>query len=80
MHPLAPDLSGLSDVELNKKLAEMQTKLSQAYRFGNGQLVYQLQMLMEDYQAESSRRQQKQFEELMEKNNSKFDNLINVKK
>ena len=49
MHPLTPDLSSLSDAELTKKHNELTTKLTQAYRFGNGQLLYQLQMVLEDY-------------------------------
>ena len=77
MHPLTPDLSSLSDAELSKKHNELSTKLMQAYRFGNGSLVYQLQMVIEDYTMELSRRQQKLMDELT-KNNKEFNNIIDI--
>ena len=64
MHPLAPDLTGLSDDELHKKFSELQKRFGQAYRFGPQSIIPQLQMLMQDYQAEISLRNQKQLEEL----------------
>jgi hypothetical protein len=77
MHPLTPDLSPLSDVDLNKKHSELTTKLTQAYRFGNSQLVYQLQMVLEDYTMEIGRRQQKIMDELT-KNNKEFKGIIDI--
>jgi hypothetical protein len=77
MHPLTPDLSSLSDAELSKKHNELSTKLMQAYRFGNGSLVYQLQMVIEDYTMELGRRQQKLMDELT-KNNKEFNNIIDI--
>lgn len=79
MHPLTPDLSEIKDEELRKKHAELMQRLNQAYRFGNGSLVYQLQMLLEDYTNEVNRRNQKQLDELMKKNNN-FKDIIDVKK
>lgn len=78
MHPLTPDLTGLKDDELQKKVAELSKKLNQAYAFGQASLVGQIQMVLADYQAEQIRRQQKMMDELMAKN-SKFDKLIDVK-
>lgn len=64
MHPLGPDLTGLSDDELHTKYSELQKRFGQAYRFGPQSIIPQLQMLMQDYQSEISLRNQKQMEEL----------------
>lgn len=64
MHPLGPDLTGLSDDELHTKYSELQKRFGQAYRFGPQSIIPQLQMLMQDYQSEISLRNQKQLEEL----------------
>lgn len=79
MHPLAPDLNAMKDEELRKKHAELMQRLNQAYRFGNSGLVYQLQMLLEDYTNEINRRNQKQLDELLQKNGN-FKDIIDVKK
>ena len=50
MHPLTPDLSKLSMEELSAKHSELLKKITMAYRWGNADLVQQLQMIMEDYQ------------------------------
>ena len=64
MHPLSPDLSALSDEDLHKKLADLTTKLTQSYKFRNYELAGQVHMILEDFQAEINRRQQKMLEEL----------------
>jgi len=64
MHPLAPNLSDLTDDELHKKFGELQKRYGQAYRFGPQSIIPQLQMLMQDYQYEINLRNQKQLEEL----------------
>jgi hypothetical protein len=64
MHPLGPDLTGLSDDELHTKYSELQKRFGQAYRFGPQGIIPQLQMLMQDYQAEIGIRNQRQLEEL----------------
>jgi hypothetical protein len=70
MHPLLSSLSNLSDDELNTKLAELHKRYSQAYRGGPFQVLPQLQMLIEDYNAELSRRNAKKMKEMEEKLNS----------
>ncbi len=77
MHPLTPNLKELKDDELQKKFSELNTKLQQAYRFGNSSLVWQMQSLLEDFQNELSQRQQQALEEKNDKHNLK--NLIKVK-
>jgi hypothetical protein len=79
MHPLSPNLADLSESELNDKFRDLSNKLNAAYRMGNPQLVQQIQMLLEDYQAEVSNRQRKAYEEMMNKGGM-FDGIIKVKK
>jgi hypothetical protein len=79
MHPLTPNLRELSDNDLNEKFRELSNKLNAAYRMGNAAMVQQIQMILEDYQQEVSRRQQKAYEEMMNKGGM-FDGIIKVKK
>ena len=58
MHPLAPDLSTLTDDELHTKRGELQSRMSQAYRMGSADMVSQLQLLLQDYAMEVERRNQ----------------------
>lgn len=78
MHPLTPDLTELKDDELHKKLSELTQRLTMSYKQGNYPIAGQLHMLIDDYQAEVTRRQQKVLEELSAKNN-KFDGIIDIK-
>lgn len=64
--------------ELNKKHAELITRLNQAYRFGPGGAIQQLQMLQFHYQEEIQRRNAQQLEE-MQKNSKNFKNIIDIK-
>lgn len=64
MHPLGQDLSKLTDEELQKKFGDLQKRYMQAYKFGPVSVIPQIQMFMEDYQAEITRRNQKQMAEL----------------
>lgn len=59
MHPLAPNLETLSDEELHTKRSELLNRVNQAYRFGNADMVNQLQLLLQDYAMEVERRNQK---------------------
>jgi hypothetical protein len=59
MHPLAPNLEALSDEELHTKRSELLNRVNQAYRFGNADMVNQLQLLLQDYAMEVERRNQK---------------------
>jgi hypothetical protein len=78
MHPLTPDLSNLSLDELNKKYGDLLSRMSQAYRWGNSDMIYQLQMIMEDYRNEIDLRNRRQLEE-MEKKSKNFKNIIDIK-
>lgn len=78
MHPLTPDLSKLTDLELGDRLRDLTMRLSQAYRFGNPALVSQVSMMLEDYQSEQGRRQRAELEKLMDKNKDKFKGIIDI--
>jgi hypothetical protein len=79
MHPLTPNLADLNDNDLNDKFRELSNKLNTAYRMGNPALVQQIQMMLEDYQLEVSRRQQKAYDEMINKGGM-FDGIIKVNK
>lgn len=78
MHPLTPDLTGLSMEDLMAKYNDLTKKYSQAHRTGSWQVMNQMQMIMEDYKSEISRRQQKLLDEVNSKNNN-FKNIIDIK-
>ena len=76
-HPLAPDLTNLTEDELHKKRAELQNRLSFSYRTGNADLVGQIQLLLQDYDTEIQIRNQKMLEQ-MSKASKNFGNIINI--
>ena len=77
MHPLTPDLSKLTIEELNAKYNELVKRSAFAYQMGRPDMIEQLQMLLGDYQAEISARNQRALEE-MEKNSKNFKNIIDI--
>ena len=79
MHPLAPNLTDLTDDALQEKTFEIQQKLRYAYNMNNGMLIHQLQMLLQSYSNELQIRQAKQMQELAEKN-PQFGDLIDIAK
>ena len=77
MHPLTPDLSKLTLDELNQKYSDLLKRTTAAYRMGSSDMIYQLQMLMEDYQNEIQVRNAKALQD-MEKNSKQFKNIIDI--
>jgi len=77
MHPLTPDLSKLTIEELYEKNNELLKRMAMAYRWGNPDMVGQLQLLQEDYQTEIQVRNQKALEDL-QKNSKQFKNIIDI--
>ena len=67
MHPLAPNLQALSDDDLHSKLSELNKRYVQAYRIGPFQIIPQLQMLIDDYNAEVGRRNAAKMKEMSER-------------
>lgn len=81
MHPLGPDLSNLTDDELNKKYGELSKRYTQAFRFGPASIIPQIQMLMQDYQEEISKRNQKMMKDMEERanrNGKGFKGIIDI--
>ena len=79
MHPLAPDLTNLTDDELQKKYNELNNRINSAYRMGNMDLVMQVQLLLDDYQTEMGARQRKMMEDLQKRAGKDFDDIIDIK-
>ena len=59
MHPLAPDVSGLSLEELSTKYSDLTKRLTQSMRYGPQSLIPQIQMMMVVYHSEIGRRNDK---------------------
>ena len=77
MHPLSPDLSKLTDDELQQKRGDLQNRLMMSYRMGNADLVMQVQLLLGDYDIELQTRNQKMMDQ-MSKASKNFGNIINI--
>lgn len=77
-HPLAPDLTPLTDQELHEKYNNLVNKMNQAYRFGPSSAIPQMQMMQMHFQEEIQRRNQKQLEE-MQKQSQGFSKIIDIK-
>lgn len=81
MHPLLPDLSALTDDEVYKKYEELNKRYTQAFRYGPVSIIPQIQTLLQDYQAEINRRQQKMIQSMEERANKDgkgFKNRIDI--
>lgn len=77
MHPLVTKLTDLSDDDLLIKLNDLNNRLHKAYKFGYGDAVQQLQMIIEEYQWEQRRRYEKMLQETADKNGD-FGDYINI--
>lgn len=64
-HPFITDLSDKSIDDLQKTISTLMSKLNFAYRTGNGPLINQLNMAIESYKIEYS----KKMDELVKKQN-----------
>jgi hypothetical protein len=76
MHPLTPDLSNLPTEELSTKYNELVKRMLQAQRMGNGSLINQVGMILDDYRVELSKRQQKILDDANK--NANFKNIIDI--
>jgi hypothetical protein len=77
MHPLAGDLTALSDEELLKKLNELYDKLKRAYYMNDPNISYQLRLLLDSYRNEQNRRVQLAQEKFI-KQNKKITDRIDI--
>jgi hypothetical protein len=81
MHPLVNNLTDLKEEELNQKYGDLMKRFNQAARFGPASVIPQLQMLVNDYQAEMQRRGAVAMEEMrkkMDKDGKAFKNIIDI--
>jgi hypothetical protein len=76
MHPLLPDLSNLKIEELTEKYNSLVKRRLQVQRIGDYNLINQLSMIMDDYQQEIIKRQQKIFDDANK--NANFKNIIDI--
>jgi hypothetical protein len=75
MHPLAGDLSPLKDSELEEKIQSLTKKY---FMTGNFDVKNQIAGLLEDYNAELSRRRAAALKKLMDSRDKSLDKLIKV--
>jgi hypothetical protein len=73
-HPFIADLSDKSLEELQATISTLMGKLTFAYRTGNNSLIHQLQMAIDTYKSEYS----KKMDELMGK--QKIKTKVNIEK
>ena len=66
-HPFINDLSDKSMEDLSNIISDLTKKLTFAYRMQNGEMVHQLQMVLESYRTEYN----KQMDEMFKKQNIK---------
>ncbi len=76
MHPLQPNITGLTDQELENKITELTKKYFQALRVVPG-AAQQVSMMLEGYKWEQQRRAIEKTKKLTN-NDSDFDDLIKV--
>lgn len=75
MHPLAGDLTQLSDEELLKKLNELYDKLKLAYYMPDPSIGHQLRLLLDSYRNEQARRAQIAQEKFLQQNKKLTDRI-----
>lgn len=73
-HPFIGDLSDLSLEDIQGKIQTLSKNLTFAFRSGNQNMVNQIQMVMESYKAEASKR----LDEMYKK--QKVQGSINIQK
>ena len=82
-HPLAGNLRELDDGKLDDRIKDLAKKINFAYR-SSPSVVPQMQMMMEDLQAERSRRDKEKMEKIMQQakeengDKSSWDDIIDI--
>ena len=77
MHPLAPDLTGLSDQELDKKAQELTEKYYKALRFSPS-IAQQIVLLLDSYNTEKQERALAKSKKAAEQGETGIEELIKV--
>lgn len=78
INPLLPDLSSLSDAELELKIRDLNKKYYTISRMGNRSMAMQVFGLMDDYMGEQKRRQDIQLKKMKDENPDDINGLINI--
>tara|TARA_B100000214_G_C23555760_1_gene440517 strand:- start:257 stop:511 length:255 start_codon:yes stop_codon:yes gene_type:complete len=82
-HPLAGNLRELDDGKLDDRIKDLAKKINFAYR-SSPSVVPQMQMMMEDLQAERGRREKEKMEKVMQQakeangDTSNWDDIIDI--
>ena len=82
-HPLAGNLRELDDSKLDDRIKDLAKKINFAYR-SSPSVVPQMQMMMEDLQAERGRREKEKMEKVMQQakeangDTSNWDDIIDI--
>ena len=82
-HPLAGNLRELDDGKLDDRIKDLAKKINFAYR-SSPSVVPQMQMMMEDLQAERGRRDKEKMEKIMQQakeengDKSSWDDIIDI--
>ena len=82
-HPLAGNLRELDDGKLDDRIKDLAKKINFAYR-SSPSVLPQMQMMMEDLQAERGRREKEKMEKVMQQakeangDTSNWDDIIDI--
>lgn len=76
-NPLLPDLSKVKNDDIDLKITELMKKYFIAANAGQGIVCGQIQVILEAYRAEQSRRHEQSMKKLQQ-NNKNLDDYINV--
>lgn len=77
MHPLAPNLSGFSDQELDKKVQELTEKYYKALRFSPS-IASQIVLLLDSYNSEQQTRALAKSKKAAEDGDNDLNDLIKI--
>ena len=77
MHPLTPNLSGLSDQELDKKAQELKEKYYQSLRFSPS-IASQIVLLLDSYNSEKQERALEKSKKAAENGDNDLNDLIKI--
>ena len=77
MHPFMPDISGMSDQDLDKKIQELTQKYFQAMRLSPS-IVSQMVLLLDSYKTEQQNRSLEKAKKAAENGDNNINELIKV--
>jgi hypothetical protein len=77
-HPLLPNMSEITDSDVESKISELNKKYVLAARFGNGGLCSQLLIILEQYRDEQQRRLLEKTKKSLQNQNTDLGDLIKV--